>query len=148
MRRIDEPYAHRRVNPIDRALDRVIDADLQRLQRIALARLPRPTVAELAEWAQGVHGAQSCQGTQLSHGAPGGEGFGADGFGAEGFVQPGTILAPGSLPTVGRTAVTTAQIDQVAVRPSSRQTAVADRFLLAMAVVATAVGLVLSLQLI
>ena len=47
--RFDQPYTRRSSNPIDRSLDRVIDADLQRRQRIALARLPRPVWTELAD---------------------------------------------------------------------------------------------------
>jgi hypothetical protein len=87
VRRIDEPYTHHSDNPIDRVLDRVIDADLQRLQRIALARLPRPSVAELTVGSAELQVASAC----ISAG---------DGRAAlvEPSTQPAGLCAPQSCP--------------------------------------------------
>ena len=125
--RFDQPYTRRSSNPIDRSLDRVIDADLQRRQRIALARLPRPVWTELAD-----PGTVAPFGTVVPGGslAPGGT------------VAPGRSLTAGG--TVARSGDSTAVGATGAVRTSAPVMAVRGPLLVGYVLAAVGFGAALA----
>jgi hypothetical protein len=143
-RRIDEPYAHRSVNPIDRALDRVIDADLQRRQRIALARLPRPGLGDLADLIEPA-AAELWPTAAAATTPPMTPSPGAAPPGAAILAQQPARAA--AAPAEAATATGRPRIDPFALDSVQRRSTTADRFLVVVAAVALVIGFVLACQL-
>lgn len=144
VRRIDEPYAHRSVNPIDRALDRVIDADLQRRQRIALARLPRPGLADFADLiepaAAGVSAPAAAAPAAPMTSSPAARTGAAS-------LAPEPVRAAAAPAAPAAAAKGRPRIDPFALESVQRVSTTADRFLVAVAAVALVIGFVLACQL-